>query len=57
MIAETEFTPEPAIKAGDIAERCGWDDGTIWVRKWIMESPGLLHLVWAIERKGSSWSR
>lgn len=38
------------ITEGEEVERFTGSDGSVWVRKWVRESPGLLHLVWTIER-------
>lgn len=57
MSAPDPFAP-PETKEGDIVERCEpWADGTVWVRKWIRETPGMLHLCWVMEVKGTSWGR
>lgn len=50
MSTETTW-PEPEIKAGDIVERWTADNGTKWVRQWIRETPGMLHLVWTTEKE------
>ena len=49
--------PFNTVKAGDVVARSTWADGTVWAHKWIGETPGLLHLVWIIEKKGTSWNR
>lgn len=37
-------------EAGTIVERGPmYDETRQWVRKWVQESPGLLHLVWGFE--------
>jgi len=36
----------PEIQAGDVVERYVDADGGQWVRIWVVEIPGLLHLVW-----------
>lgn len=40
-------------KAGDIEDRYVEKDGTIWLHQWIQEQPGMLHLVWRIEKKAT----
>jgi hypothetical protein len=50
------MTNKSEPKEGDVIERTTWEDGTVWVHKWIMERPGLLHLVWMIEKKGTGWN-
>lgn len=33
-----------------IVERYTETDGTKWIRVWRLERPGMLHLIWEIER-------
>jgi hypothetical protein len=42
------------IEHGTISERLILADGTAWLHVWRREYPGLLHLVWEIEKSPSA---